>query len=142
MVHSLRDEDRGFILLAHLFAAIPLWGILFNGILWLSFQQKSRRVVFHAQQGIFFQAVLLAMLLVGLIIFLFIRLVEVINKTMASILGIGNWAILIAIVIVYELTCLYALWNILQGQEFEYPFIGAKLRESDRDISYDEDMEK
>jgi uncharacterized Tic20 family protein len=141
MIRSWRDEERGFMLLAHLFAAIPLWGILFNGILWLSFQQKSRKVVFHAHQGIFFQVVFLAMLLVGLIVFLFSHLVGVINKTLGSLLGFGNWVILISIFIIYELTCLYAIWNILQGREFEYPFIGAKLRENDHDIPY-EDMEE
>jgi len=97
--------------------------------------------VFHAHQGIFFQVVFLAMLLVGLIVFLFSHLVGVINKTLGSLLGFGNWVILISIFIIYELTCLYAIWNILQGREFEYPFIGAKLRENDHDIPY-EDMEE
>ena len=69
-------EERGYILLAHLSAAIPLWGILFNGILWLSFKEKSRKVVFHAHQGIFFQVIFLAALLVGLIAFLFIQLIK------------------------------------------------------------------
>ena len=125
----MNKEERGYLLLAHLFAAIPLWGIVFNGILWLSFKEKSRRVVFHAHQGIFFQVVFLATLLIGLIVFLFTQLISVINQSLASLISAGNWIVIIVIWIAYEFTCLYAMWNILQGRDFEYPFIGAKLRE-------------
>jgi len=125
----MKQEERGYILLAHLFAAIPLWGILFNGILWLSFQEKSRKIIFHAHQGIFFQVAFLVMFLAGLVVFLFTKLISVINTSLASLLSTGNWIIIIVLIAAYEITCLYAIWNIIQGKEFEYPFIGAKLKE-------------
>ena len=121
-------EERGYILLAHLSAAIPLWGILFNGILWLSFKEKSRKVVFHAHQGIFFQVIFLAALLVGLIAFLFIQLIAVVNGSLAAILGFGNWVVMAIVWAAYEITCFYAMWSIVQGRDFEYPLVGAKLR--------------
>jgi uncharacterized Tic20 family protein len=130
----MKDEERGYVLLTHLFAAIPLWGILFNGILWISFQEKSRRVVFHAQQGIFFQVAFLAMLLVGLVVFLFTQLVGVLNDSLASLIRSGNWLIITAVFILYEITCLYAIWNVIQGKDFEYPFIGTKLKENTRNL--------
>ena len=129
----MKQEERGYILLAHVFAAIPLWGILFNGILWLSFQEKSRKIIFHAHQGIFFQVAFLVVLLVGLVVFLFTQLISVINTSLASLLGTGNWIIIIVLFASYEITCFYAVWNIIQGKEFEYPFIGAKLREDTKE---------
>jgi len=125
----MNREERGYVLLAHLFAAIPLWGIVFNGILWLCFKERSRKVVYHAHQGIFFQVIFLAALLVGLVVFLFNHLVAVINSPLASIISFGNWIVIFVIWAIYELTCLYAMWNVIQGREFEYPFVGAKLRE-------------
>lgn len=130
----MKDEERGYILLTHLFAAIPLWGILFNGILWLSFQEKNKKVVFRAHQGIFFQVTFLAMLLVGLVVYLFTQLVGVINESLASVIRSGNWMIITIIFIMYEVTCLYAIWNVIQGKDFEYPFIGKKLRENTRNL--------
>ncbi|MBN1902635.1 DUF4870 domain-containing protein [Candidatus Sumerlaeota bacterium] len=126
----MKDEERGYVLLTHLFAAIPLWGILFNGIIWISFQEKSRKVVFHAHQGIFFQVAFLAMTLVGLLVFLFAQLVGVINESIASLIRSGNWLVIVILFILYEITCIYAIWNVIQGRDFEYPFIGSKLREN------------
>ncbi len=131
----MNREERGYILLAHLFAAIPLWGILFNGILWLSFKERSRRVVFHAHQGIFFQAIFLAALLAGLVFFLFTEIMGVINTSLAGILKFANWVVLITIWAAYEITCLYAMWNTVEGREFKYPLIGARLKESSQEGS-------
>jgi len=125
----MNDEDRGYIFLTHLFTAIPLWGILFNGIMWHAFKEKSRDIVFNAQQGIFFQAIFLAAVLMGLIVHLFTKLVSVINGSLASVLSSVNFLIIILFMVAYELTCLFAMWNTLQGRNFEYPIIGEKLRE-------------
>jgi uncharacterized protein len=140
-----RDE-RGNIFLAHLFTIIPLWGILFNGIMWVSFKDRSRKIVFHAHQCIFFQVVFLAAIIVGLIFNLLVKLISAINGTIGALLGFVNSSIISLIIIIYFGSCLYAMWSILQGHDFEYPFIGSKLREnsispdSSNDHDFDDDF--
>ena len=73
------------------------------------------------------QAIFLAAILMGLVVHLFTKLVGVINSSLAGLLSFANIFILFLILAAYELACLYAMWNILQGREFEYPLVGQKL---------------
>ena len=121
------EEERGYIFLSHLFAAIPLWGILFNGIIWMTFKERSRRIVFHAHQGIFFQTIFLAAVFMGLVVHLFTKLVGVIDVSLAGIMSSVNILILIIVIIAYEAVCVFAMWNTLQGRDFSYPLIEKRL---------------
>lgn len=122
-------EERGYVFLSHLLTAIPLWGILFNGVMWISFKEKSRQVVYHAQQGIFFQVLFLAAILVGLVAFLFTQVVGVINGPLAALLSLVNWIIIVLVCIVYEFICFMGMAAAVNGKEFDYPFVSQKLRE-------------
>src|SRR5690606_17009694 len=51
----VRREERGFAATAHLFAAIPLWGLVFLAVLLVWFKERSREVVFHIIQAMVFQ---------------------------------------------------------------------------------------
>jgi uncharacterized Tic20 family protein len=127
----MKHEERSMAALAHLAAIIPLWGILFAGIIWLQFKEKSKHVVFHAQQAIFFQVILLIVIIVALVFRLFCSIIAVVNSSLASILNAGNLFLLIVCLILYGAACLYAAWSVLEGRAFEYPFIGKQLRESE-----------
>lgn len=126
----MKQEERSMAALAHLVVIIPLWGILFAGIIWLYFKEKSKAVVFHAQQAIFFQVMLLIVIVIALIFQLFCSIIAVINSPLSAILNAGNWVLTIVCMIVYVAACLYAAWSVLEGRDFEYPFIGKQLRES------------
>lgn len=125
----MKHEERSMAALAHLVVIIPLWGILFAGIIWLYFKEKSKAVVFHAQQAIFFQVILLIIIVVALVFQLFCSIIAVINSPLAAILNAGNWVLTIVCMVVYAAACLYAAWSVLEGRDFEYPFIGRQLRE-------------
>ncbi len=137
-------NERGYIMLTHFLNIIPLWGILVSGIIWMTFKEKSRRIVFHAQQAIFFQVIFLCVILVGLVAKLFISLIGVLNTFFSSLLNYANNVILILIFAAYILTCLYAAFKVHGGDEFLYPFAGKRLMEataedfdadsSDRDV--------
>ena len=126
----MKHEERSMAALAHLVVIIPLWGILVAGIIWLYFKEKSKAVVFHAQQAIFFQVILLIVIVVALVFRLFCSIIAVINRPLAAILNAGNIVLLVVCVVVYAAACLYAAWSVLEGRDFEYPFIGKQLRES------------
>jgi uncharacterized Tic20 family protein len=126
----MRAEDRPYAALAHFFAAIPLWGIVFNWILAMSFKEKSRDVAFHAHQGIFFQIFLLAVFVIAALFHLFFLLVIVVNHPLGDLLIFGNKVLFFFIFVVYVLICLYGAIAVLDGRDFEYPYIGRRLRGS------------
>ncbi len=126
----MKHEEQSMAALTHLVVIIPLWGILVAGIIWLYFKEKSKAVVFHAQQAIFFQVILLIIIVVALVFRLFCSIIAVINRPLAGILNAGNIVLLVVCVVVYAAACLYAAWSVLEGRDFEYPFIGKQLRES------------
>jgi uncharacterized Tic20 family protein len=128
----MRTEDRPYAALAHFFAAIPFWGIVFNWILSMNFKEKSRDVVFHAHQGIFFQLPLLAVIVIAAFFHLLFVIIRVVNYAVGSLLIYANAAVLIVLFVIYVLICLYAGFSVLDGREFEYPYIGKRLRESQR----------
>jgi hypothetical protein len=45
-------------------------------------------------------------------------------------LQFSNWVVFGAIFIAYVLTCLYGAIAVIDGRDFEYPYIGRRLRES------------
>lgn len=123
----LRPEERPWGALAHLFAAVPFWGILFNLVLWIHFKERSRLMLFHLQQAMMFQAMLLALLvplvlakLLGALIgFLFdgaARFFNALNVLMASV-GITA----------YVAVCLYAAYRTYSGAAFFYPIFGRRM---------------
>ena len=121
------EEERGYIFLSHLFAAIPLWGILFNGIIWMTFKEHSRRIVFNAHQGIFFQTIFFAAVFMGLAVHLFTKFVGVINVSLAGTMSSVNILIRIIVIIAYAAVCVFAMGTPLQGRVFSDPLIEKRL---------------
>lgn len=126
----MKQEERTIAALTHLLIIVPLWGILFAGIIWLNFKERSREVVFHAQQAIFFQCILLLIFLIGAVFSLFSELIKVFNQKLAQIMIKGNIWLLIICFAIYAAICIYAALLIIFGKDFNYPYVGKKLRRS------------
>lgn len=124
----MRQEERTVAAIVHILTIPPLWGILFAGIIWLNFKERSREVVFHAQQAIFFQCIFLLVFLIYLVFSLFASLIRVLNQQIADILVKGNRLLLIACFLAYVTICIYGALRLIFGKEFYYPLIGRKLR--------------
>ncbi|MCD6386222.1 DUF4870 domain-containing protein [Candidatus Sumerlaeota bacterium] len=124
----MRQEERTVIALVHLLIILPLWGILFAGIIWLNFKERSREVVFHSQQAIFFQCIFLLIFVVYLIFLLFCNLIAVFNLQLANLLILGNKVLLVGCGLVYITICIYAAIRVIFGKDFNYPYVGKKLR--------------
>lgn len=125
----LREEERPFGAIAHLATAVPIWGLVFNVGLWLYFRQRSREMIFHLQQAMFFHGVLMivAIAWVGLqtvgwvIHYLAPRLGDAVLNTNLFILMLAYTA--------YVGVCVWGALQSYLGNGFFYPLIGRRLHE-------------
>ncbi len=128
----VRREERGFAATAHLFAAIPLWGLVFLFMLLVWFKERSREVVFHIIQAMVFQGVLLLPLIAYNILELVARMVDVLSPTLAAALRMGNMSLVVVMGTLYAATCLYGCFATYCGRPFLYPLVGRPVLEGTR----------
>lgn len=120
----MKDDERTYSALTHILNIIPGWGILFNALIWYNFKDRSRDVVFHAQQSILFQIGILIVALVGLVIRGLSSLVGMVIPPIGMISNVMNNLIFYLIGLVYFLVCLYGAFSVYNKGTFLYPFIG------------------
>ncbi len=128
----MREEERRYAALAHLLAIVPGWGILGDAGIWLVFKERSREIVFHAQQAIFFQVSLLLFVVVYVVISLVEGILRLISEGLANFIHSTNLFFLTLCYVVYALVCLYGAFRVLSGGEFQYPVIGQRMAEGFR----------
>jgi uncharacterized Tic20 family protein len=128
----MRDDERKFAALAHALNSVPLWGVLGAGAVWLFFKERSREVVFHAQQAIFFHVAVLAFFVVFILIGIFGGIVSLISEGLGEVIKDANLLFLVLCLIAYAATCLYGAYRTLSGSEFLYPLIGPRMAEGYR----------
>ncbi|GEM_PF-537960 len=128
----MRDDERPFAALAHLLAAIPLWGVIGDTVIWLYFKERCREVVFHAQQAILFQVTVLVLIVVAEVAALLGRIVRFINENLSEFILDANYKILIVCFVAYVAICLYGAWVTWTGGSFLYPFIGRRMAQGFR----------
>lgn len=134
MANSMREDERLWASLAHLVAAIPLWGVVGDTAIWLYFKERSRDVVFHAQQAIFFQAGVLAIGLVWVLVGMLQKIISVISAGVGSLVATANNFFLIVFLILYACVCLFGAYKTWSGGTFLYPVIGARMAEGFRRV--------
>ncbi|MCB2155903.1 DUF4870 domain-containing protein [bacterium] len=135
----VREEERGFAALIHLLNAVPLWGVVFITVIWIYFRERSRELIFHAQQAMVFHIVSLVILLVWLIIGMITLPVRVLSENVASVIETANLAVLIVCLSIYGVVCLAGVGLTLAGRPFLYPVLGRRvLRGSVRKTSTEE----
>ena len=124
----MKQEERAIAALVHLIIIIPLWGILFAGVVWMLYKERNREVVFHAVQAIFFQSFFLLIFLIYLIFRLFSYLVMVIDQKIAASMTWGNNHLLFVCGVAYVAMCIFGALRIALGSDFRYPVIGRKVK--------------
>jgi len=130
----LKAHERWMGMLSHLLGVIPLWGVIFDTVIWLYYRLSSRPIVFQAQQALIFQLLSLVLVLFALLAILAGRLVMIaynlpIYPTMAQIEMIA-----IVAYCVYSLCCLIAVMRVSGGHFFLYPFLGRRLLASQKTL--------
>ncbi|MDX2177345.1 MAG: DUF4870 domain-containing protein [Candidatus Sumerlaeia bacterium] len=126
----LRPEERPAGALAHLFTAIPAWGLLANIGLWIYHKERSRDLVFHVQQAMVFQALLLVFWVIpASVLYLLAKVVGVIVPSLGGFLGSMNQFLMVLIYTAYVAVCLWGAVQTWLGKEFFYPIIGRRMFE-------------
>lgn len=116
-------QERLLSALCHLFNAIPLWGLLFSGLIWMRLREESRAVVWQAQQAMMFHAILMAGVLVCLLVHGLSRLVSILAPDVGAWLATANRWIVAALLIAYVVTCMVGFFMSLTGRTFRYPVV-------------------
>ena len=135
----VREEERGFAALIHLLNAIPLWGVVFITVIWIYFRERSREMIFQAQQAMVFHIVSLVIVLVWLVVEMITFPVHVLSEPVASAIDAGNLFLLVVCLAIYAMICLTGVGLTLLGRPFLYPVLGRRvLRGSVRKTSTEE----
>ena len=129
----MKSAERNSAALAYLLAIVPLWGLLFDFLIWLSYRRSNRHVVFHAQQAIMLHALLLLVFICFSIMLMIINIVRAVNPAIAALLGEINQYILFISGAAYIGACCWGVCAILffQQDNFKLPLIGRQLRIND-----------
>lgn len=120
----LREEERPWGALTHVFAAVPLWGMLLNFGLWLHFRERSRLMLFHVQQALVFQMLALLLAFPWFLLQLLGRVVQSLAPRLGQFLLNTNSVLAMAVITVYVLVCLWGAIRVWATGRFYYPFIG------------------
>lgn len=131
----MRDEERLPATLVHALAAIPLWGVVGDCVVWLLYKERSREVVFHAQQAILFQVCVLGLGLVSVVVALFGRVLSVISDDFSRSVLQTNLLLLKVGLVFYVCICLYGAFVTWTGRRFLYPVLGEKMAQGFRSSS-------
>jgi len=115
--------------LAHLSTAIPIWGLVINIGLWVYFKERSRELLFHIQQAMVFQGVLLAILIPWVILQIVGNILSSLSERLGSVLLDLNGFMLSVLLAVYVAYCLWGALMTYVGRPFYYAVLGRRVFE-------------
>jgi uncharacterized membrane protein len=125
----MNKEERAWSAVAHILAAVPLWGLVVDSAIWLYFKESNERVAFHALQAIFLQTVFLILFIVGVFFQLFYYLVKFIASGIGELLLQLNVYLFFIMLGALVAISLFGAWNVVfHNEDFTYPVIGSRLR--------------
>ncbi len=119
-------QERDLAALAHLFNAVPGWGLIACGAIWFHARERSRWLAAQALQAMMFHGLLLVVAVVGMVVEKFRQIVGVIVPPFGSILGLLNNVALGAMLFVYVGYCVLGAWRCFGGHAHRYPLIGQR----------------
>lgn len=125
---SCRDENRIFAALCHLSGLIPLYGIIFSGLVWLYSRRRLPLLSAQALQAIAAQVIFLVALLIPLLGLLIVYLLHWLHAPMTETLLAVNIFFVRLMFVVSWVVFTYAAFRIVQSGVFAYPGIGDVLR--------------
>lgn len=125
----LRPEDRVWGFFLHLLGWIPVWGFVLCAAVWLLFKNRSREMIFHVQQTIQFQIVVLVPMVVWIVASLLIALIGTLSPGFGNFLAVLNNFILSAVLTACAGVAVWGAVFVYLGKPFLYPFIGRRVLE-------------
>lgn len=119
-----RREEQMMAALCHLCNGVPLWGLIFNAVIWFDARERSRFLVSQSRQAMLFHGAFLACMIIWSVVELFTKLLGALFRPLGATLGFFNSAIIIALLALYLSTCLFGAFRCWSGESFRYPLIG------------------
>jgi uncharacterized Tic20 family protein len=119
-----RRREMDYAGLCHLCNALPLWGLICNGLVWFAFRERSRYLVGQTQQAMYFHGLLLFVIVIWMLISAFTKLVAYLVAPVGAVLYQINLAIIILVLGLHVVICAIGAWRTFNGQLFCYPFVG------------------
>ncbi|BBL81034.1 hypothetical protein RxyAA322_28880 [Rubrobacter xylanophilus] len=114
------EDERTWSAMAHLSALAGLVGLMPVGalVIWLVYRDRSPRVGFHALQALLYQAVWLAIWVVGAISgVLFVLFTLGLGLILVLPLAVAAWVLPMA-------HGCYAAYRVSRGEDYRYPVVG------------------
>ena len=125
----VRPDERPWGLLVHAIGWIPVWGFVFNAAIWLYFKNRSREMIFHVQQAIQYQIVVLIPVLTWIVCSILTAIVANLSESLGTLLQSINTFLLSAVLTVLGCLALYGAGMVYIGKPFLYPVIGRRVLE-------------
>lgn len=119
-----RRDEHMMAALCHLFNAVPLWGLIFNVVIWYDARERSRFLAAQSRQAMLFHGAFLACIVIWSVVELFTLLLGALFRPLGATLGFFNSAIIIALLALYLSVCLFGALRCWSGESFRYPLIG------------------
>lgn len=124
----LSRGQRVIAALAHLFAIIPIWGLVAAFWIWHTRRDEHPELRFQSLQAMMLQGIGLLLTVLYAIAQLFFRLVAVLDAALSETLCRLNTVVWEASLLILALMALWAVVAIRQRGRFEYPVVGPVLR--------------
>ncbi len=125
----VRPEERPWGFLVHALGWIPVWGFVFNAAIWLYFKNRSREMVFHVQQAIQFQIVILIPVLTWIICSIFTAIIGNLSEPLGGLLQTINTFFLSVALTAGGFLAVFGGAMVYSGKGFLYPVIGRRVLE-------------
>lgn len=127
-LRSMRHSERTAACLSHLAGLIPLWGALVMAAVYWQYRGRSRPVLFHVHQAVFFHVTMLLLLTIPLLVYALGRMAGVLRPQVGELVSeIGFWGAM-GVLAVNTVMVTVAANATIDGRHFQYPFFGKRLR--------------
>lgn len=124
----LTTPQRVIAAMAHLFAVIPIWGLVADFWLWHTRREEHPELRFQLIQAFFVQGVLLLLTVVYVLAQQYFQLLRVLDVGLSATLCLINTWVYKATLVVVVLAALWAAWRMRWRGRFDYPLLGPALR--------------
>ena len=128
-ITAVREEDRPWAAMVHALGAIPVWGFVFNAIVWMYYRNRSREMIFQVQQAIQYHFFVLLPVLTWVVCSLLAKIITGLSPALGGFFQVLNNILLSICLTGTTGLALYGACLVYIGRPFLYPLIGRRVLE-------------
>jgi len=138
-VIPLTPSQRALVAIAHLFAIIPIWGLVADFWIWHTRREEHPEIRFQTLQALLLQAIALLITVIYAIAQIFFQLLAVLDESLSTFLCTANTWVWEGTLIVLATVALWAALSLRIRGQADYPFLGPALR---RELERQDEIER